>query len=163
MPNCPLSSLPQQYPTPSAVRAQAWSPPGEIVRKTWPPGTRAGTFAIYPPQQYASPAAVRAQLPNAPADKATKIIPPVTGSGVETAVSVPGTHSWPWLFWPQQRELEKLKRSRQTIAHACRTRNPTADCPLLELLEERTVEPVRIARRSRGANGTARRTRRMGQ
>lgn len=66
------------------------------------------------------------------------------------------------LIEAKMRELEKLKRSLQTIAHACRTRNPTADCPLLELLEERTVEPVRIARRSRGANGTARRTRRLG-
>src|SRR6185437_10764103 len=31
------------------------------------------------------------------------------------------------LIEAKMRELEKLKRSLQTIAHACRTRNPTAD------------------------------------
>lgn len=47
----------------------------------------------------------------------------------------------------KMRELEKLKRSLETITDACRARKPTADCPLLELLEENTVEPVRTAPR----------------
>lgn len=42
----------------------------------------------------------------------------------------------------KMRELRRLKRSLQRIAHACEIRKPTADCPLLELLEEGEVRQL---------------------
>lgn len=41
------------------------------------------------------------------------------------------------------RELQRLKRTLERLAAACEARRPTADCPILEVLEEDHVDAAR--------------------